>query len=273
MGRIAGITDDYLRRVEAVKQYNATKGEREALDKKMMMPSAPASLYELPEPGVIRKLEFKKNKNPQHLKDGKHVEFYSFDDTPMGDWDWPDDIHAGSSVNIRNMGDVYDRLNRFTHDNPNSRFRVYMTPGGVRAFDMTNKMTPRKYDESGMFRALQVDPNYYKLAMDQPKAYGTDGFMPDQGFATRTSGKPGRKEDFVAFYLGDVGKGLPNPENRRIVTMYHDMPIIKNIAKEGMSPEKLVDSGVELLARQLPTVPKEYQQAIKGRMAGMGVWI
>lgn len=267
MGQIAGA------RLKALEEYMAKTQEREAFFREKMLPMVPQPKFYVPEEGVLMRSEFKKNKNAKHSRDGKYVNFATFDDLAMQDWDFPDEIHHASSVNIRHMGDAVDRINRFTHDNKGSNFRVYLTPGGVRSFDMTRRITPREFADRGYDEVLQVDPNYIKFAQDMIVPYQARDFYPEQGWSSRLSGKPGRDDDFVAYYLGSVGDGLPHPDNRRLVSQYHDIPIAKNIAKEGLNPLVIPDSKIDLLDQQLKTVDKSFAQKAKERLAKVGLYL
>lgn len=71
----------------------------------------------------------------------KNVGFIGLENVPMGDWDWSDPMsHAtDGGVTIKHLGDVFDRVERYTTDNPDSSWRLYLTPGGVRGWGDVKK--------------------------------------------------------------------------------------------------------------------------------------
>lgn len=240
---------------------------------------------QLLEPGVIYRRDWLGNKfdqfaRPDGLPNGGYVDFISTDRVPMGDWDFPESTHPDSSITIRNVGDVYDKLHGYTVDNPDSRWQVYLTPGGVRAFDIAREIKPRdfnagnKYAVRGDFKELAIDPNYAKMAVNKinpTRITKYDMLYPSQGWAARISGKPGRADDFVAFPLGEVGTGIVNPYNRRILDEYHDLPIMRSMMQDGMTPNKLPSSGLELLNYHLDSIPNNYKFGIEQNLERMGI--
>lgn len=262
------------------------------------------------EPGVWYRREWMKNKlNPgtldNGLPNGSYVDFIGTAKVPMGDWDFPDAIHHESSVSIKNVGDVYDSLQKYTTDNPNSVWQTYLTPGGVRAFELGQQMTPREFaggmyprSSDNRFIQLNVDENYGKLAVEKiapgqllrrpalPGEPNVNGFVslqnvdsnnfgnninyPTQTFAARVSGKPGREgRDFVAYPLNIVGQGMQSPYNRRIVREYHDIPILRSMAQDGMQPGVLPMSGLELLNAHLDSIPTQYRNQIERKLESL----
>lgn len=209
------------------------------------------------------------------LPQGGYVDFVGSARVPMGDWDFPDAIHHESSVSIKNVGDVYDSLQKYTTDNPNSVWQTYLTPGGVRAFELGEQITPRRF--AGMYRQspdnrfiqLNVDKNYARIAVDQTKKPIFPNY-PAQSFNARISGKPGREgKDFVAYPLNIVGQGMQNPYNRRIVREYHDIPILRSMAQDGMQPGVLPVSGLELLNAHLDSIPTQYREQIERKLESL----
>lgn len=265
-GRIAG---EHLEKLKKLDLYNQSQQERKKLFEEKMLPWYPETRISLPHPEVAIKDEFKKKKGSNNKRDGKYVNFSIFERTPMGDWDFPDDIHDSASVTIRHAGDAIDSIKRFTHDNKDSNFRVYLTPGGVRAFDMTRRLTPRQYQKIG--EDLNIDPQYLELSRDMVAPYGMEGIHPEQGFSSRLSSKPGRSDDFVAYYLGSMGQGLPHPTNKKLVTQFHDIPIARNISQEGIDPIKLNDKSRNLLFQQIQTIEPIYRDRISERLKRLGV--
>lgn len=239
------------------------------------------------------------------LPQGGYVDFVGSARVPMGDWDFPDAIHHESSVSIKNAGDVYDSLQKYTTDNPNSVWQTYLTPGGVRAFELGQQMTPREFADgmypqspNNRFIQLNIDENYGKMAVDQkapgqilrrpalPGEPNVNGFVtlqnintddfgksinyPTQAFNARISGKPGREgKDFVAYPLNIVGQGMQSPYNRRIVREYHDIPILRSMAQDGMQPGVLPMSGLELLNAHLDSIPTQYRNQIERKLESL----
>lgn len=262
------------------------------------------------EPGVWYHRKWMANKlDPSTLDNGLpgggYVDFIGSAKVPMGDWDFPDAIHHESSVSIKNVGDVYDSLQKYTTDNPSSVWQTYLTPGGVRAFELGQQMTPREF-ASGMypqspdnrFIQLNIDENYGRLAVDQkapgqilrrpalpgepnvngfvtlqninPDDFGNNINYPTQAFNARISGKPGREgKDFVAYPLNIVGQGMQSPYNRRIVREYHDIPILRSMAQDGMQPGVLPMSGLELLNAHLDSIPTQYRNQIERKLESL----
>lgn len=230
------------------------------------------------EPGVWYQSQWQRNKLepgtlPNGLPKGRYVDFIGFGEVPMGDWDFPDPIHHHSSVSIKDVGDVYDSLLKYTTDNPNSVWQTYLTPGGVRAFELGEQMTPREFADGmypnswdNRFIQLNVDENYGRLAVKQPQQSVYPNY-PAQSFNARISGKPGREgKDFVAYPLNIVGEGMQSPYNRRIVREYHDIPILRSMAQDGMQPGVLPVSGLELLNAHLDSIPTQYREQIERKM-------
>ena len=239
------------------------------------------------------------------LPQGGYVDFVGSARVPMGDLDFPGAIHHESSVSIKDVGDVYDSLQKYTTDNPNSVWQTYLTPGGVRAFELGQQMTPREFaggmypqSPENRFIQLNVDENYGKMAVDQkapgqvlrrpalpgepsvdgmvtlknsnPDNFGNNINYPTQAFNARISGKPGREgKDFVAYPLNVVGKGMQNPYNRRIVREYHDVPVLRSMAQDGMQPGVLPMSGLELLNAHLDSIPTQYRNQIERKLESL----
>ena len=92
--------------------------------------------------------------------------------------------------------------------------RVYNTPGGIRLIDMKNRATPVNYfaPNYGMpGGVIKTDPDYI-----------TRRLYPGAAFDFRLSPKPGRQNDYVAKFMGNLGQGKPNPKNVFEVDNYHD---------------------------------------------------
>lgn len=289
-------------------------------NEKSLNPSMVNYPQALVEPDVWYQRAYLNDKlNPSTLENGLpaggFVDFIRTAKVPMGDWDFPDAIHHESSVSIKHAGDTYDALSGYTQDNPNSLWQVYLTPGGVRAFDLAEQYTPRQFAGGGLYKKnnplnkfaqLNIDENYGKISANRgniknrtftpeeiaeivnnnqleklapwninkadPIDFGEDPLAPNQAWSARISGKPGRKEDFVAYPLGTVGTGIVNPYNRRIVDTYHDMPIMRSMMQDGMQPGVLPTSGLELLNKHIDTIPTKYRVGIEQNLERMGVY-
>jgi hypothetical protein len=209
---------------------------------------------------IFYRLQRGKNKET-----GKYapVEYVGNPNVPMGDWDWPDKIHDSRSISIENLGNVVDNLRRETTQDPNALWRLYMTPGGVRGFNVGERMTPGEMHNRGVFDRLQIDKLYHENAV-MPQ-YTLPGY-PRNAFHARISEKPGRPDDFVAYYLTDVGQGMPVPKSMRYIEKYHDIPIAHNVAQQGMATA-LPQSGIELLEQQLKTIEDNIiERETRGRL-------
>jgi hypothetical protein len=274
---------EYYDKLNEAKQYRLsnelTRNKQINIDD---MSTVPVML----EPGVTYTQKWLGNKTNSYVRKdglpyGGFVDFLGTSKVPMGDWDFPDAHHPESSISISNLGDVYDSLIKNTTDNPNSLWQVYLTPGGVRAFQMGEQATPKEYMQKGYLKSviksdnsLNMDRNYANMAVKQtnptriPKY---DLLYPKQAWNARISSKPGRNEDFVAYPIGNVGNGIVDPYNRRIIDSYHDLPIMQSLANDGMSPGVLPKSGLDLLEWHLASVPKNYRDGIERGLQAKGL--
>jgi hypothetical protein len=160
---------------------------------------------------------------------------------PMGDWDWADDIHPDSSVSIEKVEDVLERLTKRTKDYPSENYRVYVTPGGVRAYEVGGMPgSPEISEKLGFFKptyagGMGIDPNYRTATLAES---GAKNAIDKRVFNARITGKAERiadgNRDFVAYHLTNVGKGDINPRKQSLVTNYHDIPIKKHTAELGV---------------------------------------
>lgn len=243
------------------------------------------------EPGVWYSQQWLPNKlkpgiRPDGLPEGKWVDFVAYDKVPMGDWDFPDAIHDPNSVSIQSLGDVYDKLVEYTAKNPQSSWQTYLTPGGVRAFEMSQQMSPRGFANKGYtsreappsrFKELNIDPAYASIAVNKPipgnypNIPRTREIYPRESYSARISGKPGREEDFVAYPLGAIGQGRPDARNQRLIREYHDIPIMRSMAMDGMTPGILPPTGLDLLEWHLASVPRQYREPIEIKLERMGI--
>lgn len=176
---------------------------------------------------------------------GGLVEYMQFGNVPMQDWDFPDAIHHDNSVTIRHLGDALDSMAERVSDNPNERWKMYLTPGGVRAWNLTDQISPTQNETAIRYaNSMQSDPLYARFSREKDV------------WSSRISAK-NRPDDFIAYPIAHVGTGLPNPQNVDLVNRYHDNPIIENRYISNVSGGGLPRSGLELLERQIQTVPRK----------------
>jgi hypothetical protein len=141
-----------------------------------------------------------------------------------------------SYTDVLNMGAVEDRVRQYVAQNPESAFRLYRTPGGVRGWDLVNQATPAQYDRA--FKELGVDPLYAEISQlksQENLAFlkGTPYQRPEdaRAFASRISPKPYSAErpiDYVAQPIVEIAGSKytrPNPINQKLIAKYHDDPI------------------------------------------------
>lgn len=197
------------------------------------------------------------------------IHFVGLKDTPMGDWDFENPEHKlASSITIENAGDAVDRLSRYVSKNPKSLWELYLTPGGVRAWELGQRKSINNYAlEAG---ELGIDPNYIKLGSNRRPLYGLS-HNAEPSFWSRVSGKPSRinnDSDFVALYLGSIGgkDALRNPLSDRLVEEYHDTPIEQYHRIRNLNPiESAENNNDRLLTRNIQTLPIPLRQTIRER--------
>ncbi len=206
------------------------------------------------EPGVSYQLK----KTPSKVGGmGGDVEYISFDNVPMADWDIPSDFHAASNVTVRHLGDVEELVREHLKANPKSSLRLYQTPGGFRAWDLSQRMTPSEYAPQS--EAMKVDGDYIRLAQQKTPSEAEGLTFGGPGFASRISAKPGRAQDWVAQPLTTLrGKdSIPDPTSERLVNAYHDQPIRRHYQPSGPSPAAL-----QMLERQAATASPMLRTAL-----------
>lgn len=139
------------------------------------------------------------------------VNYLEFSHVMMLDWDVPDPIHPEEACTIRDRNEAYHILKEFCLENPGWVFRVYETPGGVRAF-LTSRCVESVAEVSDLMGWLRCDPLYVKFCERR------------RSFAVRVSAKLSRKGDYVARLVGIVGVGKEDPDALEVVR-YHDRKI------------------------------------------------
>lgn len=211
-----------------------------------------ATVYKSPTSAVTRKYD-------------KGMEFNLFGNVPMQDWDFPDGLHPEVAVTINDLGDVLPRLEEHANRHKD-KWRLYTTPGGVRAFNLSKQVKPTDIIQdtpaAEFYRqSLNSDPYYAKYTSENP-----------HGWASRISGKPKRLNDFVAYHLADVGPGVIHPENLDIVTRYHDIPILENKYVSDMDPHLISRASAhDLVNRHLSKVPRSFAAPIEQRLERQGL--
>ena len=181
-------------------------------------------------------------------------EFIKLTDTPMMDWDVPDPYHKNPvATTIQNLGDVEQLTRDYVSNHPESSLRIYQTPGGYRAWELGEQMTPLQFNPR--FTELNVDPFYAQISQETP----TNPNEGPAGFNSRISHKPGRT-DWVAQPIMELkgSKSIQSPRSQELVKTLHDDPIRKMyLGSNGVSPD-----AIEVLKQQLPTVSKALEREL-----------
>jgi len=222
----------------------------------------PTTHYVL-EPGVYYKRQHKLPTNqvrPTTESPGVIQEFIGFKDTPMMDWDVAGPYHAERNATIRHLGDVEDRIQNYLKQNPETTLKLYQSPGGYRAFDLTNRQSPIEYNPS--FELLDVDPDYRVISQQKPdvlKYQGSIAVNDTERFNSRINPKVGRV-DWVAQPIAEIAgaNATVDPTSIRRVRMYHDEPIQQNFLT-GVAQA----AGFNKLKENLPTASQFLQKQIQ----------
>lgn len=182
------------------------------------------------------------------------IEFIRLMKTPMMDWDKPDAYHMDRNVTVRNLGDVEDMAREYVKDNPKSMMQLYLTPGGYRAWEIGESMTPTEFQPR--FESLNVDPGYAFLSVNPNQ--------PDtEGFASRISVKPGRV-DWAAQPLTVIkgAEAIANPRSKLLVDILHDDPIRRAYLTDGLGASK---DAISALKQELPGVSQTMAEEMMRR--------
>ena len=146
-------------------------------------------------------------------KTHKDVQFTACDSIPMLDWDWPNIGHkTDECITISCLNDVLVEIKKYLERHPYQSVRIYVTPGGVRAFFLGKQMTVEEFFGAGEGDTMNADPMYVGLCHRRGN------------FPVRVSPKPNRPGDFVASYVCTLG-AEPDGEMLRMLNAYHDKPI------------------------------------------------
>jgi hypothetical protein len=143
------------------------------------------------------------------------------------DFDWPDSGHLSDlSITVKTATEVLNTLRRI-----GGTWRLYITPGGMRAFLVSEKITVQEMEEGKAFfqyKELNADPLYWGFTQSYHKKWGF-----------RLVPKLGRHYDWIAEFLEVVGDPADaDPELVRLVETYHDQQIITNRGYEELSKEQ-----------------------------------
>jgi len=222
----------------------------------------PTTHYVL-EPGVHYKRQHKLPADQSRAtvqSPGMIQEFIGFKDTPMMDWDVAGPYHAERNATIRHLGDVEERIQNYLTQRPDATIKLYQSPGGYRAFDLTTRQSPIQYNSS--FDLLDVDPDYRMISQQKPDVLKYEGTIPvndTEVFNARINPKLNRV-DWVAQPIALIKgtQSIIDPESRRRVRVYHDEPIEKNFLT-GQAQA----AGLEKVKENLPTASQFLQQQIR----------
>ena len=222
----------------------------------------PTTHYVL-EPGVHYKRQHKLPADQSRAtvqSPGMIQEFIGFKDTPMMDWDVAGPYHAERNATIRHLGDVEERIQNYLTQRPDATIKLYQSPGGYRAFDLTTRQSPIQYNSS--FDLLDVDPDYRMISQQKPDVLKYEGTIPvndTELFNARINPKLNRV-DWVAQPIALIKgtQSIIDPESRRRVRVYHDEPIEKNFLT-GQAQA----AGLEKVKENLPTASQFLQQQIR----------
>ena len=203
-----------------------------------MYPLKKQSTSKTPEPGVLYRSE------GYPRIPGTYIQFTGFNDIPFFDWDWPDPRHPVEAVTIRNMGDAVSAVADYASSYPDSRFRMYVTPGGMHAAEITKRASPAEIYSNQNILSMSPDPYYRDISLRKNR------------FDIRTSPKIGRENDFVGWYMGDIGTGLPDPGMQQQVYKHYDRRMAQFRNAQGMPAYGLAPQSQQLIQEQLATVPR-----------------
>jgi hypothetical protein len=171
--------------------------------------------------------------NPHTQTAGKGY-FGDFKKTPMIDIDLPKGAHFARNIVHESKDKALKNLFSYlkTPEGKKSLFATYDTPGGIRMWDLSRRMSPKKFYKTGISKRLGDDPSYGMYNMRRG------------GFGTRLSPKPGRQGDYVARFVDYFGEGKAIPRNVTEVKKYHDdliKKVVESSTKENINIGGLFD--------------------------------
>lgn len=213
------------------------------------------------------------------------LDLVKYKSMPMIDIDTPTtgrhkEVHPESGITAGSKGEALEKVQKIANI-LKSRLRTYMTPGGIRAFDISKENTVQEFiqrlekTEEGQALSAILDPHYMTMAkrvrMYRPKGreqigISTHGpapiFIDDSGFASRTGPKFNRNpnEDYVATLLGDVvpSSGSAPEANANMFEQLlntHDTRIAANTTNNS-SESKMLDL-IEVIKQGVPAKLRE----------------
>jgi hypothetical protein len=193
------------------------------------------------------------------------IGFVGFKDMPMGDWDWNSSVHPGAT-DIESIADAVDRLQRRVTNYPDERYKIYVTPGGVRSWQISKPTTPTQAAANNYFNDLQMDRSYADISMyPNISKYATPeaARLIFPKFSARVTSKPQRagSSDFVAYPIGEIGTAGIDPEQMRKLRQYHDRPIKRYIEQNHgqLNSQSVLDT----LERYLGDVPVRFRNQVE----------
>lgn len=127
------------------------------------------------------------------------IDFLAYTSLLMCDWDLPNPGHKSERcLTITHRDEAIEQLASVCALQPDLTWRVYDTPGGVRAF-LTSHLTRVNAVALGIMRLLNCDPVYTMLTRRERRWW------------CRVSPKPDREGDYVAQYR-EMVKGVEGIE-------------------------------------------------------------
>lgn len=255
----------------------------------------PARLFALPDPFLPKgqKAEIPSIKmnvgrgarEYMNLTGAGPLDLVKYESMPMIDIDTPTtgrhkEVHPQLGITAGSKAEALEKIQKIA-DVLKSRLRTYMTPGGVRAFDISRESTPQEFlqrlekTEEGQALSEILDPHYVagskRVRTYFPKGREEIGktihgpgpvYIDAPGFPSRTGPKFNRNpnEDYVAALLGDVvpSNGSAPETNANMFEQLlntHDTRIAANTANNS-SESKMLDL-VELIKQGVPAKLRE----------------
>lgn len=207
-----------------------------------------------PEEGVIQYIS--RNPKAGALEIGG---FYGDRAVPMTDIDIPDATHPESGITAQTRGHAIEQLERLIKMGKGLAQRVYITPGGIRSFEMGATMPPSKW-----WKGHEVGDPFYRRFTTAPRGLIEEGKLKRMSptFTFRNSPKLNREpgSDYVAALLGTLGEEAAQlPESVRKVTRYHDARI-----DQSRDPKAAAQLATNIL-NVLQEMPANLQEQVKRR--------
>ena len=202
-----------------------------------------------PEEGVVQYVS--KNPKAGAIEIGG---FHGKNAIPMTDIDIPDDTHPAAGITAQTRGHAIEQLQRLLKIGRGKTQRVYITPGGVRSFEVGETMEPRKW-----WKGHDIGDPFYRRFTQESRTVN-DERLPAT-FTFRNSRKANRaaEDDYVAALIGTLGdEEVTLPESIRKVTRYHDNRI-------GLSLGDHVNRVRPKVAEILDQLPPELVEQVKRR--------